>query len=424
MLKKIQNHFLILNLCIIFLLIIFAMAKLKLRLDFFSFYAASRAYQYYSNPFYNLYAFFLSKPYELSINLGTPFFLWLISPLTHLSIQYALLIFSTLSFLCSLVAIHVTMLIFFTEAERKKVRWAYYVICLGVYPTIINFSIGQLGSFLFFFIVCGYYFYLKKQDCLSGFFWGIIIAIKLFPALLLFFACSEQRYAVIKWTLFFSLIAIGIPVISHGLQIYELYSSLLPRLLWYGHIWNASLYGFIFRFISVPPYERNLLLIKGVYLVLFAISLLLYTKKIGTEGMSSHQRFSISLVLMLFLSPLGWHYYFSILIIPFTYLWVHHIETPRPQPIVTLLWFFSFFLLNIPFHTNLSIEILWHASPWGLNSVYFYGLNILLFTITRLPSSCIMYEIMPTQMPNYRHLFSIILFFGWFLPIHELYNLI
>lgn len=60
-----------------------------------------------------------------------------------------------------------------------------------------------------------------------------------------------------------------------------------------------------------------------LYLFCFCILIVWYLKALGANesGPVNHQPFCLTLAMMLFLSPLGWVYYFPLLILPLILTW-------------------------------------------------------------------------------------------------------
>ena len=371
-------------------LLLYFLQLTQLRLDFSSFYAAALAYTHGTDPYKTLVTSYSIIPEKLPANLNPPFFLMLLSPLTHLNFKLA----SSLWFICSFILGNIGALLCFkiscSEDFFKKNWLLLLFIYLGMYSTLMNTVVGQIGGFLLFFIMAGYYFYLQRHDYLAGIFWGIIIAIKLFPALLFIFILSQKRYKALLITFISCLLAFLLPLIVKGKVIYSLYLSLLTRMLWFGDNWNGSLYGFLFRlFVDIKSYH-NLALIKTIYPFLFIILLIWYWKKINsyrktakTDFQFDHRAFCLTLVMMLLMSPLGWLYYFSLLLMPLTVIWQSFNQEKSISNYIPL-WVLALLLINFPLGY---IEVVTMHSvlyKLSIHSFYFYGLVIIAYLLSSL----------------------------------------
>nr|WP_226905614.1 glycosyltransferase family 87 protein [Legionella antarctica] len=392
-------------------------------MDFSSFYASALAYTQGTNPYHSIVASYFLIPIKLPANLNPPFFLQLFSPFTYLNFKWA----SSLWFLCSLIFGNIGALLCFklscSEEFFKKNRLFLVFVYLGMYSTVMNTGIGQIGGFLLFFVMAGYYFYLQKQDCITGIFWGVIIAIKLFPALLFIFMLSQKRYLVFFITAICSVLASLLPLFDRP-ELYSLYFNMLTRMLWFGDNWNGSLYGFIFRlFVNIKSYQ-NLEMIKIIFLLFFIILSIWYgytinffRKTTKSNPQSDHRAFCLTLVMMLLMSPLGWLYYFSLLIMPLTIIWQSFNHDKLRSNNVVLPWVLSLFLINFPLGYIESSSM--HSIIYKLTiySPYFYGLVIIAYLLSRIDESILPSRIGELNNINYLHSLYLSLGLGVFITL-------
>lgn len=365
---------------LIYGLLFYYLITLQLRIDFSSFYAAALAYIHDVNPYQCLVATFFPIPKKIPVNLNPPFFLQLISPLTQISFQSAATLWSLGSFLMGISGALISFKLTLPPAFFKK-NWFYLMaIYLAMYSTLMNTSVSQMGGVLLFFIMAGYYFFLRKHDYLAGVFWGFIISIKLFPALLFLFVIHQKRFTVLFMMLLTCLLAFLFPLLSKGAENYELYFNLLPRILWYGDNWNASIYGFLFRLFIDVKADQNLWLIKILYLLISTLLVVWYVKKLNLfrTTLIDHRAFCFTLVMMLFLSPFGWLYYFSLLIMPLTL--IYQSLTRKDSAI----WALCLFLINVPIGYVQATDMGWFVYKISFYSLYFYGLVLVLILMSRL----------------------------------------
>jgi hypothetical protein len=391
----------------------------QLRLDFSSFYSAALAYKENLDPYKCFTNSFFSTLKKLPANLNPPFFLQLISPLTELNFQMA----SSLWFLFSLFSGSIGALLCFKltcSNELFKKHWLVLLfIYLGMFSTLMNTTIGQMGGILLFFIMAGYACYLRNQDYLAGGFWGIIIAIKLFPALLLIFALAQKRYRVFLVTSLTSVLAFFLPFLFHSGSIYSIYWNMLPRVLWFGDNWNASFYGFLFRLFIDVKSPHNLPFIQISYLFFFISVLIWYSKKISQmrTSLTDHRAFCLTLVLMLLMSPLGWLYYFSLLIMPLTIIWQTLFQEQRASYAEKTLWIICIFIINFPMGY---VEVAaMHLALYKLifYSLYFYGLVLIVYLLSWLPEPSRIIRISPQETTEAIYPLIITLTLGLFITI-------
>lgn len=364
----------------LYLLLFYFVVTNQLRLDFYSFYQAAIEYSQNINPYHNLKASFLPTPIPVPVNLNPPLFLELMLPLTHLHYKAAAIVWTGLSITLGIIGALITF--FLTGTHSRKNCSLFLLIYLSMYATILNLSIGQVGNFLLFFIIAGYYFYLRQNNILAGVFWGVISTIKLFPALIIFFVISQKRYKTLGFMLGSSLLVMLIPLMTHGFSMYEHYVHLIPQINWYGDSWNASLQGFIYRLFGPikGPAQQNL--VKACTLSVFFVVLFWYIKKLidlRANSPKNHQAFALTLVLMLLLSPLGWLYYFPMLLLPLMLTWQRQGTIKNQSSIHTALWVSCLFLINMPIGYIEVKTMHSFALKVSLYSSHFYGLVLLLY---------------------------------------------
>ena len=250
--------------------------------DFTAFYSAGLELLDNRNPYRSLSSNFLTITKQLSANLNPPIVLWCFQPLAKLSYPTSSLIWIALVFISGSIGAWIAFYYTFSVNFLKKNGLCLYLLYLSLFSTLMNATIGQFGSFLLFFMMLGYHFYLKKFDYLAGILWGCIISFKLFPALLFFFVLKQGRFKVFALMLVTFLLACLIPYLAYGSIIYTQYYKMMSVVLWYGDNWNASIYGFIFRiFIDPRDIGQNLVPLQIFYVFLFFISLIWYLKKLG-----------------------------------------------------------------------------------------------------------------------------------------------
>lgn len=396
-------------------LLFYFLVTSQLRLDFYSFYSSAIAYATDINPYQCLQTTYFVIQQNLPANLNPPIFLQLLRPLTQLNYQQAPALWFIISFFLGSIGALLSFKILCSRDFFKKNWLILLFIYLGMHSTLMSMGIGQLGSILLFFIISGYYFYLREQDYLAGILWGFIISIKLFPALLFIFALNQKRFKLFLIMLVTCSMAWVFPFLIKGIGIYSLYFKMLPRVLWFGDNWNASLYGFLFRLFIDVKSAQNVWVIKITYLFFFIILLIWYIKKIilfkktnKDHRTSDHRAFCLTLVMMLLMSPLGWLYYFSLLIMPLTLIWQSLDRDVFASTKAPVLWALSLFLINFPvgyIETPNMNHVIYKLSVY---SFHFYGLVLVAYLIGSLrePLSAVMIS---TQEKNKNHLYPLYL---------------
>lgn len=233
--------------CLTYVLIFYLVFTFQYRLYFSSFYSACQALSAQENPYQVLQTTYLPTVKKLSANLNPPIVLWLFMPFSWLNYQVAVVVWSLISFSLGILGAGIAFHYAFSPQLLKKYQYILYLLYLSFFPVLVNTAIAQLSSLLLFFLMYGYHLYQKQYDWGAGFCWGLIAAIKIFPALVLLYALIQKRYKTLNATLLIFFILWLIPIGVYGVNIYTEYLAMMARVLWYGDSWNASLHGFIFR---------------------------------------------------------------------------------------------------------------------------------------------------------------------------------
>ncbi len=359
----------------------------QIRLDFSSLYSASQALTAEKNPYVVLQTTYLKTVKKLPVNLNPPFTLWLSTPFAKMNYDTAVLVWSALSFILGLAGARIAFKCAFSPSFMKKNGLILYFAYLSLYAVLMNTAIGQLGSILLFLVMYGYHFYRKKNDLFAGIMWGAIIAIKLFPGLFFIYALAQRRYQLFFIMLsVFSLLWL-IPLYIHGTAVYLDYLSMLPRVLWYGDNWNASFYGFIFRlFVNPTNRDQSLFAVKLTYLILFGLAFLWYWLRVRKLSDKNHQAFSLTLVMMLLMSPFGWLYYFTLLVLPLSLTWLAAIQEKTRPTQAMIAWITCLFFLNFPMAYSMAMKMSSLTEKLGIYSIHFYGLLLLTYLASNTKS--------------------------------------
>ncbi|KTC82412.1 glycosyltransferase family 87 protein [Legionella cherrii] len=417
------QHVCILVLLSFYCLLFYFIFKHYQRVDFSSFYLSSQALMQGENPYRNFFTTFLPAIKILPANLNPPFVLWGFSFLTRLSYSNALLVWVCISFILGIIGVTISFYYAFSHRFLQKHYINVYLLYFAFFPTLMNLVTQQFGCILLFLIMGGYYFYLNDRDYRAGIFWGIIIAIKLFPALLFFYVLKQGRKRVFAIMLVTLLVAASLPLLAHGPVVYEQYFRMMRGVFWYGDDWNASIYGFIFRLFFGGEKLPNMFYLKLVnlcYGILFLFLLRWYWRKLGPNQKDpvNHQPFCLTLAMMLFLSPFGWMYYFPVLILPMILIWFVASEEQDFSTKTMLMWFLCLFLLNFPIDYVNSQEM---SNVWvriSFFSSHFYGLSLLCYLLSKRKNIYGNNELQSGEPIHYSISTMIIIFvLGVFVPV-------
>jgi len=334
-----------------------------------------------------------SKPHReiLHPNLNPPFQTLLLAPLGLISYKSAYLSFSALSTLFGLVAI-IMICNEVAHTEHKLTACLIFIIIIFYYfPTWANFVYGQFSLILLSLITLAWIAARKGRDEICGIALGLAMSLKLFIGLFLLFFLVRRRWRLVFWFIGTFLLLSLLPLLIFGVGAYKSYLAVLSTITWYASSWNASFMGFFTRIFggseNVPLVNR-----PEVALALSRICSLIFTAwLVGLAWPRSQESsldrfdlgFSLTIVGMLLISPLGWMYYFTILIIPAAVAWRlarglgSHIWY---QIIIVLAWILS----TIPHYlipsAGVNTPLLWFT--WA--GFYFYALLLFSFILVSL----------------------------------------
>tara|TARA_B110000879_G_C11140950_1_gene500319 strand:- start:549 stop:1832 length:1284 start_codon:yes stop_codon:yes gene_type:complete len=351
----------------------------KMKIDFSSFYSSICALNLNLSPYMARPLDFLNTSVTGAVNLNTPFFVLLFSPLQKINYEYALIIWQLGSFFSLIISARLIL-------KRYELYDARYLLCfMFSFPVIMNAFIGQIGAYVFVCVTLGHHYFKNNKSIIAGILWGGITGIKLFTGLLLIYALIKKDYkAVLSFsiTLFITLL---IPYYIFGIDIYLGYFNALKSINWYEHAWNGSLLGFILRskmllFLTSDPQCIRYLSLGMLAAFSSSYVYLMFVKKEKWQ----HQAFNLTLIYMLLLNPLGWFYYFLLLLHPLATL----ASTERNFSFLKKIIFLIFFiLLAFPRHSDAVKVATLMPIRLSIGSQYFYalilGLGLMLWQDTK-----------------------------------------
>lgn len=267
---------------------------------------------------------------QLGSNLNPPFFTLLSFPFAYLSYSHALWLWTFLSILAGSLAV---LLLQHKLDPSSLSRSSSLLLLIGFFsyfPSFVSLQFGQVSLLLLPLLVLAWRAAQDKKTLKAGIFLGFAASLKPFIGLFLFYFLIRK-----EWRGFFSFIATVVicimsTAIVFGLDTYLSYYHACQQIKWAASSWNVSLYGFLLRLIGGNESNAALIALPGliafVYPLLTALIFLAIIRFLLPQAnIESSQKtnldFSIVLLGMLLLSPLGWFYYFPFLSIPLLILW-------------------------------------------------------------------------------------------------------
>ena len=279
-------------------------------MDFNSLYQSLSAYNQSLSPYQSSY-YVHANLTVYGNNLNPPIFLLLFGFLAKLNFSSAYIVWSVISSLSLICGLHIC----FKLNHVSNAKYVVIFICLS-FPVLANIVLGQMGNIIFFLLISGYYFYINKYENSSAVVWGALIALKLFPGLILIYLLNQRSFQLVFKVI---MVVIGIsllPLLSN-LNLYDQYYQSLQHITWYSHSWNMSLIGMIYKLGLTRTSSAewfNILALLGY--MLNACLLILYVYLLTRYKQGKAQQFALTSIFMCLLSPLCWVYYLPILIFP------------------------------------------------------------------------------------------------------------
>ncbi len=322
-------------------------------------------------------------------NLNPPHFIGLTRPLGRMSFTTAYFLWSALSMIALIVSVFLIGKEFWPPNSGK-----YLPASLGILATILWFfpayagvQLGQVQFFLLLILVLGWANLRQGREIHGGVWLGIAMSFKPVFGLFLIAFWAGKRWSALASALASGLSILVVSIAIFGLGAHFEFARLLLQVDWHASNWNGSLLGFLTRVFGT---ERGVSVFdlpdvtKMLFFLLFSAGIAWLSWSIRTSGelwddigRKTDNLFALVIPAMLILSPLGWVYYFPLLVIPYLVLW----EEFRGAQARTLriLLLFSVALAAIP--NVLSLVNSW-ATAFELlteDSRFFFSLALVAF---------------------------------------------
>jgi hypothetical protein len=297
-----------------------------------------------------------SKAVELGSNLNPPFFTLISFPFAYLSYPHALLLWTLISIIGG--ALGILLLQQKLDPHNFSIFCALLLLIalFSYFPSFVSLQFGQVSLLLIPLLVCGWRAARDRKAIRAAIFLGITTSLKPFVGLFLFYFLMRKEwqglYAFLATLFSCALIA----AFFLGFDSYAAYYHACQQIKWAASSWNVSFYGFLLRLTGGIESNAPLLRIPGLinYLYpavagLFFLAIMQFLRP--APCIQTDQKvdldFSIIIVGLLLLSPLGWIYYFPLLSIPLLILWQFANKGIYPIALPLLLMA-CIFLSNIP----------------------------------------------------------------------------
>lgn len=255
------------------------------------------------------------------------------------------------------------------------------LLALLFFPCFLNTMLGQVACIMTLPITLAWLAYKNQRYHLSAIIFGLLTAIKWPLGLLIFLFMAKKHFQACIFYIISFLIITGISIIIIGPDNYHAYFKVIEHITWYASNWNGSILGFFSRIFGTHGMKFNpifhiLWLTKAIwYLGSAALFFLLYK----CRNINDDKYFSLLLICLLLITPLGWVYYYTWLLVPILILTNKALENSGNYPLFyTLLCFFIF-------SGNPAIQFNLHVIGWPQILLFyatsFYALIFLLLSL-------------------------------------------
>lgn len=271
-----------------------------------------------------------SKVLKLGSNLNPPFFILLSFPLAYLSYPQALLLWTSLSIVAGALGILLLQQKLDQAAFSASCALLLLIGLFSYFPSFVNLQFGQVSLLLLPLLVLGWRAARDEKTIRAAIFLGIATSLKPFIGLFLFYFLMRKKWRGLC-AFFVTLLSCAlIAALFLGLDSYLTYYHACQQIKWAASSWNVSIYGFLLRLWG--GIESNVALLPAPGLItylypflagIFFLAIIHFLRP--SVDIQAEQKvdldFSVIILGMLLLSPLGWFYYFPLLSIPILILW-------------------------------------------------------------------------------------------------------
>lgn len=288
-------------------------------------------------------------------NLSPPFSIMMIALVAkYISYKVFFILFSIFVLTINIFALIKLYLHFFAEngVYHRLTLYAFILANLLYWPTFMNTTFGQVALLFNALIIFSYIALQHKHHIRAGVYLAVAINIKLFFSIFFVYFLAVKNYRAFLALTIFSLLLSLIPLCIYGKSIYQGYWNTLNHIQWYGVNWNASWYGFFSRALGETSHKfHSALFFPKISRIIYNAIFIFYVFFIyyfSRTKANSSLSFAFTISSMLLISPLGWTYYFPILITALL-ININSIESHQHYLPLIFLLLFSVFLSALPF---------------------------------------------------------------------------
>lgn len=326
---------------------------------------------------------------HLGGNINPPFFSLFSYPFSYLSYAHSFVLWTLFSVGCGIIS----MLILYKIMAVPLSFNNNLALLLGFFiylPTFVTLLYGQVTLLLMLMLMLGWYYLRNNQIILAAIILAIATSIKPFLGLFFLYFLLKQQWRPLFYYCGTGLICGFIGLLFFGKNAYIDYYTLLNHITWYAATFNASIFGNLVRIFG-SSYEKNIALIHQPTLthflyyiisILFIFWLAHFIRKPNYNDVikKTDLDFSLIIVIALLTSPLGWLYYFSWLIIPYTAI-LRYTKNNSQSIQILLLLGLIIIASSIPSANCPSTKLILFSKSWNCALLYCFALLLLVYLI-------------------------------------------
>ena len=269
-------------------------------------------------------------------NLNPPLLALLVVPLTFAGLARAYAIWTALSLVAGLCACALLWRGLRPPGQNSSGLLWLWLAFLVYFPTYTAVTMGQVTAGLFLLLAGAWLAARSGRDRLAGALLGVAVSVKVFTALLVVYFALQRRWRAVAWSIGTMLCGVLVTMPFTGAAAWREYFGVIQSVTWFGNSWNASFASFITRIlggsenvplVNAPALGQVLMLISSAATLVWMAWItrrepvraeaLTYT----TQAARFDLGYGLTLAVMLLVSPLGWMYYFPLLLLPGYTVW-------------------------------------------------------------------------------------------------------
>jgi hypothetical protein len=279
--------------------------------DFTVYYYGSKAFLSGANPYIKQADYFSNYVYP-------PFVLLFFVPFTYLSIVIASYVWTSVS-LASFVGSVVLLLRMHKIRLFTNKALLFVIFAMLAFPVKFTLGMGQINLFILFIFLLGVTYYLDGKKKLSGVFFGLTLALKFFPVILLAYFLFRKEWKVFVFSCITFVLLCVLALLFVGFDMYKFYIlQVIPGIFSSSQIayYNQALSGVIARqFTDILQGSILKIALSGLLVIFTFYAIWLVKKK---SEFIRILEISLIMTLSLLVHSFSWQHHFVWLLLPFS----------------------------------------------------------------------------------------------------------